>query len=348
MSSTTSLTVLPIFSEPRDDSSRPFLIGTLLTLDATRILLDVAWSEAFDAEAVLAPLRRLAPTLDAVLISFGDLSHAGALPLLYRPTASGGAGCTASVYLTPPAFHLGRFALLDAHDARVRGDSEWEAAAFTHADVSMAFAMREFGGPAVHVRYGEECGVGSGGVVATAYAAGHKLGGAMWRVVKGAESVVYAPRFHHRGESHLPRANLSNTFLQSPSALLLDGAFAGMALGIKPPSTAAGVNAAAVTASWTLPLPPTEGPGGVKPKDVWQVALTRACVAVMQKGGCVLLPCDSSGRCLEVLLRLDAEYGVKYPWPIFFLSSVANSVRAATSSVTACFLSPFIWGRFSL
>ena len=114
----TRVTVTPLFSAPTPACPSPVLIGALLALDDTRILLDCGWTEAFDAAAVLPPLRRVAPTLDAVLVSFGDLRHAGALPLLYRPAAEGGGGCVASMYVTLPAQIFAQRALFDAHVAR--------------------------------------------------------------------------------------------------------------------------------------------------------------------------------------------------------------------------------------
>ena len=357
MAADTPVSLQPIFSEPpaagaagapgQPPPAPPFLIGSLLTLDGTRVLLDCGWTEAFDAEAVLAPLRRLAPTLDAVLLSFGDLRHAGALPLLYRASELGGAGCSARAYMTPPAASLGKLALQDTHAARCREDAGWEAGAFSAEDLAAAFKLPEFGGPVVQVRYAEESALGSSGVLATAYAAGHQLGGALWRVVKGAESVVYAPRLQHRGELHLPRALLAGQGLRTPTALIVDGGFAGLELldaGVLGGSSGsggggsggarAGVGAAAGAdvSAWLLPPPPRllggSGASERARKDAWQVSLVEACVAVMRKGGSVLLPADTAGRGLELLLRLDSCYGLRGSWPIFFLSSVAPEVRS--------------------
>jgi cleavage and polyadenylation specificity factor subunit 2 len=318
------VTVEPLWSDATP-SHGPFLIGTLLRVDGSSLLLDCGWTEALDAGAVLPPLRRVAPSLDAVLVSFGDLPHAGALPLLYRPSAEGGGGCRAPMFVTPPAQVFAQRALFDAFQSRAAvEEAGWERDAFTLEDVSRAFNMREFDGPMEKVRFTEESAV-RGDVLVTAYAAGHQLGGAMWRVVKGAESVVYAPRVNHKAELHLPKALLA-TVLRSPSALIVDGGFAGGCLLGGGGSAAA---AAAAGAGWALPKPPPAMPGsrGAGPKEVWQRTLLEACVWTLQQGGSVLLPCDTTGRGLEVLMRLDSLYGTHYPWPIYYVGHTAKDVR---------------------
>ncbi len=322
----TCVTLEPLWSEATPSQS-PFLIGTLLRVDGACLLLDCGWTEALDAASVLPALRRAAPGLDAVLVSFGDLRHAGSLPLLYRPSSSGGGGCRAPMFVTPPAQIFAQRALFDAFEARRAVEEPgWERDAFSLDDVSATFNMREFGGPMVRVRFTEESAVGDGGVLVTAYAAGHQLGGSMWRVVKGAESIVYAPRVNQKTELHLPKALLS-TVLRSPSALLVDGGFAGACLLGGGAGTAAA--AAAAGAAWALPKPPPAPPGsrGAGPKEVWQRTLLEACVWTMQQGGSVLLPCDTAGRGLEVLMRLESLYGTLYPWPIYYVGHTAKDVR---------------------
>ena len=51
----------------------------MLETDSVTILLDCGWDETFDT-GTIEPLRRVAPAVDLILISHGDLSHVGALP----------------------------------------------------------------------------------------------------------------------------------------------------------------------------------------------------------------------------------------------------------------------------
>ena len=117
----TRVTVEPLWSDSTPLQA-PFLIGTLLRVDGATLLLDCGWTEALDASSVLPALRRVAPSLDAVLVSFGDLGHAGALPLLYRPAAEGGGGCAAAMYVTPPAQIFAQRALVDAFASRAAAE----------------------------------------------------------------------------------------------------------------------------------------------------------------------------------------------------------------------------------
>jgi cleavage and polyadenylation specificity factor subunit 2 len=320
----TTVTLTPVYSRATLRAPAPYLIGTLLALDDVRILFDCGWSESFDVESALGPLRDVAPTLDAVAISFGDIARAGALPLLFRAAEAGGAGCAATAYMTPPVNRFAQLTLIDAHRARCAEEPEWEAGAFSAADVSAAFAFRAEGGPVSQVRFLEESSLRSG-VLLTAFAAGVALGGALWRVVKGAESVVFAPALHPRSEGVMPKAMLTSALLRAPSVLVVDGGFTGA------PLLADGAGGEAPVASaWTLP--PASGPPGAaaRPREAWEAALVETCVRTLQRGGSVLLPCDTAGRSLEVLFRLDQEYETKYPWPIYFLGNAANEVRART------------------
>ena len=54
----------------------------LLEIDEACILLDCGWDEAFDV-ALLRKLMKIAPSIDAVLLTHCDLNHLGALPYLF-------------------------------------------------------------------------------------------------------------------------------------------------------------------------------------------------------------------------------------------------------------------------
>ena len=47
-------------------------------------------------------------------------------------------------------------------------------------------------------------------ITVTAYAAGHTLGGALWKVAKDAEDVIYAVDYNHRKEKHLNGTSLES------------------------------------------------------------------------------------------------------------------------------------------
>jgi hypothetical protein len=70
---------------------------------------------------------------------------------------------------------------------------------------------------------GEGGGGGGGGpsVIVSPYPSGYTLGGAAWRITRGAETVVYAPTFNHRSERIIGRAALVG-LVRAPSALIVD------------------------------------------------------------------------------------------------------------------------------
>ena len=66
-------------------------------------------------------------------------------------------------------------------------------------------------------------GKGSG-LSITPFAAGHLLGGAIWRIsTAGGDELVYAVDFHHRKERHLYSMGLQNLFTR-PAILIVDAA----------------------------------------------------------------------------------------------------------------------------
>ena len=81
----------------------------LLAVGDHKILLDCGWDDAFDP-AALAPLAEVAPSIDAVLLSHGDMAHLGALPY-----ARANLGLTAPIYATLPVRRMGQMCMYDAH-----------------------------------------------------------------------------------------------------------------------------------------------------------------------------------------------------------------------------------------
>ena len=74
----------------------------LLEMDGCNILLDCGWNDRLSVE-MLAPLARVAPTIDAVLVSHPDTEHLGALPYAF-----GSLGMRCKVYATLPVHKMGR------------------------------------------------------------------------------------------------------------------------------------------------------------------------------------------------------------------------------------------------
>ena len=303
-------------------------------MDGRKILLDCGWDDHMDVQA-LEPLRRIAPQVDAVLISHPDTAHLGALPYAF-----GTLGMACKVYATLPVHKMGMMFMYDQFLARA---AEGDFNLFSLDDVDRAF------GAFVPVRYAQhsaldfptradsrvdgraetanETKTSSGaeggsedasderpgakknesvsgakyapsGITVTAYAAGHTLGGAVWKLHKDAEDIVYAVDYNHRREKHLNGTTLDS--INRPSLLITD---AFNALGEPTPKT--------------------------RDDD-----LMRAVLRAVRSDGNVLIPVDPAGRVLELLLLLEERWAKQQlgAYQLVLLTTVAyNTMEFARS-----------------
>ncbi|XP_051121439.1 cleavage and polyadenylation specificity factor subunit 2 isoform X2 [Andrographis paniculata] len=130
------------------------------------------------------------------------------------------------------------------------------------------------------------------GIVIAPHAAGHLLGGTVWKITKDGEDVIYAVDFNHRKERHL-----NGTVLESfvrPAVLITDSFNA--LLSNQPPR---------------------------RQKDQQFLDVI---VKTLRADGKVLLPVDTAGRVLEILLILEQYWEQSnLTYPIFFLTYVSSS-----------------------
>ena len=81
----------------------------LLEVDGFNFLLDIGWDEKF-SPAFIARLEKVVPRLDAVLLSYPDIEHLGALPV-----AVGRLGLSCPIYATVPVYKMGQMFLYDLY-----------------------------------------------------------------------------------------------------------------------------------------------------------------------------------------------------------------------------------------
>ena len=208
-----SISFTPLTGARGADPSAPS--SYLLEIDDFVFLLDCGWTERFD-EAQLEPLRAVVDRIDAVLVSHADLGHVGGLP-----HAIAHLGLSAPVYATLPVCKMGQIVLYDAHqNAAQRG----APAPFALVDVEDAF--KSFN----ELKYSQSVKLsGKGaGISISPHAAGHTLGGALWRIAKESEEVVYAPACNHQKEGHLAAGTLQS--FHRPSLLVASARTALIAL----------------------------------------------------------------------------------------------------------------------
>ncbi|KAJ3012211.1 cleavage and polyadenylation specificity factor subunit 2 [Thoreauomyces humboldtii] len=260
----------------------------LLEVDEAKILLDCGWTDKFDPEDLKA-LKRLAKQVDAVLLSHADIEHIGAYPY-----ATGHLGLSCPAYGTFPIHDMGQICMYDAYQSKA--DVE-DFTTFTLDDVDAAFEKM------VTLRYSQPYSLSGKckGITVTAYAAGHTVGGTIWKVKKNTDEVVYAVDYNHKKDRHLNGTVLMTTeALGRPSVLITD----------------------AYNATNTQPLRKTR-----------DSALVETLTAAMAADANVLIPVDSSTRVLELSYLLEAHWAFqRLQFPLVFLAH--QSYRTMTLAKT--------------
>ncbi|KAF7638849.1 Cleavage and polyadenylation specificity factor subunit 2 [Meloidogyne graminicola] len=181
----TSIIKLEALSGVQDDGPLCYL----LQVDQVYILLDCGWDEHFDLAYIDAIKMRI-PQINALLISFGDVPHIGALPYLVK------CGLNCPIYATVPVYKMGQLFLYDWLNGL---SSVTPFNLFSFDDIDAAFDKVQ------QVKYSQTILLkGDNGFQITPFPAGHHIGGAIWRITKmGEEEIVYAVDFNHKKERHL-------------------------------------------------------------------------------------------------------------------------------------------------
>lgn len=238
-------------------------IASILTIDGFSILLDCGWDSAFDTAAIQALTDR-ASSINAVLLSHPDIPHLGALPYLV-----GRCGMAAPVVSTLPIRRMGLMFMYDTYQSIV---AQRPFDTFNLDDVDAAF---EIGGQEKRyhlIKYQQRFALdaldGGAGIVVTPHPAGHMLGGTVWNITKGTESIVYAVDFNHRRERHLKP--LSFSAFSRPSHLIISASRALSSMNARNSHE-----------------------------------LIERLESVVSGGGNALLPIDSAGRVIELAVQLS-------------------------------------------
>jgi len=180
----------------------------LLEVDQFTFLLDCGWDPKFSSD-ITEELKKHVHKIDAVLLSYPDNLHLGALPY-----AVGKLGLSCPIFATVPVYKMGQMFLYDLYQSR-HNMEEFEL--FTLDEVDRAFDM------ITQLKYNqthEFKGKGAG-LAITPVSAGHMIGGAMWKIVKeGEEDIVYAVDVNHKKERHLNGADVEK--ISRPSLFITD------------------------------------------------------------------------------------------------------------------------------
>ncbi|KAL7147461.1 hypothetical protein ABFS83_06G108900 [Erythranthe nasuta] len=254
-------------------------LSYLVSIDGFNFLIDCGWNDHFDT-SLLEPLSRVASTVDAVLLSHPDTLHLGALPYAMKQL-----GLSAPVFATEPVYRLGLLTMYDHYLSR-KQVSEFDL--FTLDDIDSAFQnITRLNQSQNYYMSGK-----GEGIVIAPHAAGHLLGGTIWKVTKDGEDVIYAVDFNHRKERHL-----NGTVLESfvrPAVLITDAYNA--LLSNQPPR---------------------------RQRDQ---QFLDTILKTLRTDGKILVPVDTAGRVLELVLILEQFWEQHHlTYPIYFLTYVSSS-----------------------
>ena len=122
----TSIVKLQVFSGAYDESPPCYL----LQVDEFRFLLDCGWNEDFNM-TYIREVKRHAHLIDAVLLSYPDHNHLGALPYMV-----GKCGLSCPVFATIPVYKMGQMFMYDLYQSR-HNTEEFDI--FTLDDIDAAF-----------------------------------------------------------------------------------------------------------------------------------------------------------------------------------------------------------------
>ncbi|CAK7213938.1 hypothetical protein SCUCBS95973_001968 [Sporothrix curviconia] len=287
---------------------------SLLELDGgVKVLVDVGWDESFDAEK-LRELEKQVPTISLVLLTHATISHIAAFayccknfPLFAR----------IPIFATKPVIDLGRTLLQDLYAstplaaATIPRTSLTEVAysyeqslsaensrfllpAPTPDEITRYFSLiRELKYSQPHQPQAPPNLTPLNGLTITAYNAGRTLGGTLWHIQLGLESIVYGVDWGQYKE---------NVFA---GAAWIGGAHGG------------GSEVIEQLRKPTALVSSSRSPNVVRPglRDDQLLETIRSCVV---RGGTVLIPVDSTARILEL------AYFLEHAWRKDAASTSAN------------------------
>ena len=276
--STAIVKVTPICGTKQDWAPACYL----LEVDNAKVLLDAGTTNAFDMSH-FALLRKLTKSIDLILLSHGDLKNCGGLSHVLSIMEFSG-----PILATLPVHHLGLVTCYDAYQSHYQATGT-PPPTVTLDELDAAFER------ITTLRYSQSYTVPSGnamGIQVTPIAAGHTLGGAIWRIRKHTEEIFYSMDFNHKREGHLDGAALE--LVQKPSLLIADAQGA------------------------------LEVHMARKNRDT---ELVTSLVNTLKTGGTVLLPVDTAGRSLELLQTIETHWNsARLSYPVIFLSHQSRRV----------------------
>ncbi|KAK5575431.1 hypothetical protein RB653_006564 [Dictyostelium firmibasis] len=196
------------------------------------------------------------------------LSHSDTTHIGGLPYVMGKYGLTGTIYGTTPVLKMGTMFLYDLYENKM---SQEEFQQYSLDNIDSCFGEDRFKELSFSQHYSLS-GKGKG-ISITPYLAGHTIGASVWKITKGTYSIIYAIDYNHRNEGHLDSLQLTSDILK-PSLLITDSKGVDKTLAFKKTIT----------------------------RDQ---SLFEQINRNLRDGGNVLIPVDTAGRVLELLLCIE-------------------------------------------
>ncbi|MEN2496707.1 MAG: cleavage and polyadenylation specificity factor subunit 2 [Marteilia pararefringens] len=288
---------------------------------STSILIDCGLNVSLvnDEERLkqlLTQLQTIGPSLSAILLTYPDTEHLGLLPYLATQCS-----IQCPIYATVPVYNMGQLFLYDFFES-LNDYRKFDI--FNLDDVDFSFEC-------IHkVKYLENVVIND---MCTIYAlnAGHMIGGSIWRLIlDSGESIVYSMLSNHKMEHHLDPGAL-NLLDFRPNLLICDGAPVSPQLLLSNPPQSDG------TSSQNLMISKHK----INNSRLMESLLVKELQETLRQGGSVMMPCDTSGRVIEIAYILNKEWSKLknnlIPYNLVLLNHVAyNALEFAKAHVEWC------------
>ena len=288
----------------------------VLRVDEWSLLLDCGWDASMDESLFTPAACALLASVDAVLISHSAIRHCGALPYIHRRLA-----LNCPVYATLPVWRMGAMTLYDHYQQHIAGitpltrqQSQSEAVdeaneLFSLDDIDAVFdnmrllkyseemplsdklapaASSSAAAPTLEPSEARSSSSSASRIVISPHASGHSVGGCVWRIVCEGAVLLYAVDYNHGRERHL-QGGVLEAFTR-PSLLIMDTASLA-----PPPTLSSNTNLSRAQPATTT-------------RKIRESSLLDAVLGCVNGGGVCLLPVDSAGRVLELLVLLHLTW----------------------------------------
>lgn len=289
-----------VFFQPLSDTvARAFQFLITLDVNNATILVDCGWDKSL-SEKTLSKLIEAIPDIDLILLTHGTVSHTGAFCYLRHKYPQFRA---IPAYATLPVIRMSQMMSLELYQ------SAGLSGPFENEDTISVEDVDAIWSEVKNVKYSQPLKLQSNpkleGIIITAFNGGHSLGGSLWKICDGINSVVIALDWNHARDAHL-----NGAFLEIKTGTVLSD--------LQKPSVL-------ITSSHV-----SSGKPLTKARQSFLSDIDKA----ISLGGTVLIPTSSGSRVLELILVLKKHMTEKQrDVPLIYCNMFGKQVLNQASSM---------------